>query len=431
MPTPLKVQIISRYVPAEHRAGHFTYLLGLMRYFRQCGYSLELDVLDPWFLNEHIPQYIHDIAQVFIMPSSFLQERQETIENMSVKNILSPLYSRLPAQLLRPLRQKYYQIQGKSVPGVHKVDAIATEAERAFAAYRIKLRQPDVLVANETFLANILQICQDDRSTLKACIAFDLHHQRSVKFRQNNMSNKNHSEWSYQKEQEQLKWADVVLSIHEEDARILRQMVPQSEVLCAPMPATYHSHEPTEQVPGRCLFVGSDINHNVHGMTWFLNEVWPLVLQEMPGCVLHVCGTVCRAISKNYSNVHLLGRVDELDTEYAAAQVCLIPLIVGSGLKIKLVEALSHGRACVSTSVGVQGVQELTGKAVLVADTPNDFANAVLCVLTNPDKRRSMEEEAKRYVIEHLTPAKSYHPFIQRIEQHIRQLHAITCKKSE
>jgi hypothetical protein len=171
----------------------------------------------------------------------------------------------------------------------------------------------------------------------------------------------------------QLKWADVVLSIHEEDARILRQMVPQSEVLCAPMPATYHSHEPTEQVPGRCLFVGSDINHNVHGMTWFLNEVWPLVLQEMPGCVLHVCGTVCRAISKNYSNVHLLGRVDELDTEYAAAQVCLIPLIVGSGLKIKLVEALSHGRACVSTSVGVQGVQELTGKAVLVADTPNDL----------------------------------------------------------
>ncbi len=182
MPTPLKVQIISRYVPAEHRAGHFTYLLGLMRYFRQCGYSLELDVLDPWFLPEHIPQYTHDIAQVFIMPSSFLQERQETIETMSVKNILSPLYSRLPAQLLCPLRQKYYQIQGKSVPGVHKVDAIATEAEEPLPHIASNSASQMCLLRMKHFLANILQICQDNRSILKACIAFDLHHQRSVNF---------------------------------------------------------------------------------------------------------------------------------------------------------------------------------------------------------------------------------------------------------
>lgn len=417
----MRIQIVSRYLPVEHRAGHFTYLLDLMRYFHQCGFALELDVLDPWFLPEHIPQYIHEIAQVFIMPSSLLHECQQAIKKIAVKKMLYPLYSRLPMQLLGPLRHRYYHVQGKSVPGLHNVDALATEAEIAFVTHRVKHSQPDLLLANETFLGSILQICQNDRRALKACIAFDLHHQRSVKFQQNRLSHENHSEWSYQKEQEQLKWADVVLSIHEEDARILRQMVAQSEVLCAPMPATYHSHAPHEQVPGCCLFVGSDIDHNVHGMTWFLREIWPLVLQQQSQATLHVCGTVCSKIDNIFPNVQLLGRIEQLEVEYAAAQVCLIPLVVGSGLKIKLVEALSHGRACVSTSIGIQGVQELANKAVLVADTPQDFARAVISVLTDAEKRRAMEEYAQRYVIEELAPEKTYQPFVKRIYEHIEQ----------
>lgn len=417
----MTILIVSRYIPLEHHAGHFTYLLDLMRYLHQCEFELELDVLDPWFLPEYIPPYIYKIAQVFIMPSSFLQERQKITEKRSVKKILYPLYSRLPLQLLRPLRQRYYHVQGKSVPGLHNVDALATEAEIAFVTHRVKYRQPDLLLANETFLGNILQICQDDREVLKACIAFDLHHQRSVKFQQNYISSKNHSEWSYQKEQEQLTWANVVLSIHEEDARILRQMVPQNEVMYAPMSATFHPHEPAEQIPGRCLFVGSDIDHNVHGMTWFLRETWPLILQQQPQATLHVCGTVCSKIDNAFPNVQLLGRIEHLDTEYAATEVCLIPLVVGSGLKIKLVEALSHGRACVATSVGVQGVQELREKAVLVADTPQDFAQAVISVLTNAEQRCFMEEEARRYVIEALAPEKTYQLFVERIYRHLSQ----------
>ena len=135
--------------------------------------------------------------------------------------------------------------------------------------------------------------------------------------------------------------------------------------------------------------------------------------------MLHVCGTVCSKIDEIFQNVQLSGRVEHIEAEYAAAEVCLIPLVVGSGLKIKLVEALSHGRACVATSVGVQGVQELREKAVLVADTPCDFARAVISVLTNADKRRAMETEARRYVIETLSPEKVYQPLVERIHQHL------------
>ena len=110
--------------------------------------------------------------------------------------------------------------------------------------------------------------------------------------------------------------------------------------------------------------------------------------------------------------MRLLGRVDDLNAEYGAAEVCVIPLIAGSGLKIKLIEALSHGRACVATSVGVQGVQELTDRAVLVADAPEAFAERVISLLQHSEKRTFMEEEARKYVDEHLTPEKAYQPFI-------------------
>ncbi len=80
---------------------------------------------------------------------------------------------------------------------------------------------------------------------------------------------------------------------------------------------------------------------------------------------------------------------------------------------------LTHGRACVVTSVGVQGMQELRDTAVLVADTPQDFARAVSVVLSDAEKRRTMEEEAQRYVIAELSPEKAYQPLVKRIYRHL------------
>ncbi|MER3587042.1 MAG: hypothetical protein C4322_00005, partial [Mastigocladus sp. ERB_26_1] len=148
----------------------------------------------------------------------------------------------------------------------------------------------------------------------------------------------------------------------------------------------------------------------------------PIVLESVPHCSLHVCGTVCNGFEEAFPNVRFLGRVNDLEPEYSNAEVCLIPLIIGSGLKIKLVEAMSYGRACVSTSVGVQGLGEIIGSAVLVADTIEDFAAAIKMLLTNLDKRQWMEEQAHKYVTEKLSPKAVYQPFVDKIEQHLQQL---------
>lgn len=90
--------------------------------------------------------------------------------------------------------------------------------------------------------------------------------------------------------------------------------------------------------------------------------------------------------------------------------------------KKRLQQMYGYGRACVSTTVGVQGLRDVADSAVLVADTAEDFAAAVRLLLTNPGKRQSMEEQACKYVTEQLSPQIVYQPFVERIHQHFCQI---------
>ncbi|MEO1377456.1 MAG: glycosyltransferase family 4 protein, partial [Cyanobacteria bacterium J06635_10] len=227
--------------------------------------------------------------------------------------------------------------------------------------------------------------------------------------------------WNVKAETAQLEKAQVLLAIQKEDAQVFKQMVGKDKVIInMPISAIPHSHT-IEQVPARCLFVGSSSQHNSYGLQWFLENVWINIVQKVPNCSLHVCGSVCDSIRGTYPKVRFLGRVNDLKPEYGAAEVCLVPLLAGSGLKIKLVEAMSYSRACVSTSVGIQGLPEIVGKTAILADTVDDFAAAVQILLTDSEKRQWMERQAYEYVTEKLSPQSSYQPFVDYIHQHFHQ----------
>ena len=192
--------------------------------------------------------------------------------------------------------------------------------------------QPDVILLNHTCLGNVFQHFTVYPAILKTILTHHVESQRYQDFQHLDLLSRD-SVWDVQKEAELLQYADVLLAIQEDDAVLLRQMSPNSEVICAPMSAVYHKHKQSKQIAGRCLFIGSDIDHNVHGLRWFLHDVWPLVQRTCPAGELHVCGTVGSKITGNYPNVKLLGRVEDIEQQYAEADLCIIPLIAGSGLK--------------------------------------------------------------------------------------------------
>lgn len=182
--------------------------------------------------------------------------------------------------------------------------------------------------------------------------------------------------------------ADAVIAIQQDEADFVRLHVSDTLPILAPMSAQIVS-SPQPGSSNVVLFVGSNTAPNVHGLNWFIQSVWPSVITACPDAVLLVAGKVADAISVHSPGIRILGLVDDLAPLYAEAGVVISPLLQGSGLKIKLIEALAHGKATVVTSVTLQGVADLLKDAVLLADEPGRFAEAVISLLQD-DKARAV-----------------------------------------
>lgn len=187
---------------------------------------------------------------------------------------------------------------------------------------------------------------------------------------------------------------DAVIAIQQAEAALIREALPDSEVILAPMAADpVAAPQPGE--PDRLLFVGSNTAPNVHGLRWFFERVWPAIRAARPAATLDVAGSVASAFPQGGPpGVRFLGLVDDLTPLYAGAGVVISPLIQGSGLKIKLIEALARGKAIVATGVTLQGVEEIASQAVLKADDPTPFADAVVGLMQSEPARAALAAKA-------------------------------------
>lgn len=209
----------------------------------------------------------------------------------------------------------------------------------------------------------------------------------------------------------EMRWlssADAVLAAQQREAEFIQPRITAKAlvqpIVLEPQPSA------REPEPGRCLLVGANHAPNQAGLVWLLREVWPRVLAANPNATLAVAGTLCESIAGNEPSVLKLGVVPSLAEEYARAAVCVVPLRIGSGIKIKLIEALSFGKATVSTSVGIQGLEHWATGAVAVADGPEDFAAAILSLLSDPELRRNTERAALQLVRDHFSAGRELAP---------------------
>ena len=282
--------------------------------------------------------------------------------------------------------------------------------EVAFFGRAIAWLRPDAVLANYCWLNPIFQ--QVAAPCLKISLTHDLRHLTSMLV-DGRIVSQECAAMSREAETAYLREADLVVAIREDDAEAFRRLLPEKEVLTvspafAALPCTL------EPVPYRCLFVAAANEANQEGVAWFLREVWPQVRAAQPAAELHVCGTICERISAGERGVLLRGFVESLDAVYEEAAVVVVPLLRGSGVKIKLMEALAHGKACVATPIGVEGVPVLKG-CVCVAGLAGEFAAHVVRLLSDAEARRSLEQRARATVETHFTPAACCGPLCARI----------------
>src|ERR687891_2621311 len=149
------------------------------------------------------------------------------------------------------------------------------------------------------------------------------------------------------------------------------------------------------------LFVGNfAYEPNTDAALYFSRDIFPLILKDVPDVQLFLVGNapspeICSLTSNK--QIEVTGSVASLIPFYKHADVVVCPLRIGGGVKVKVLEALSFGKAIVSTSVGTQGLDLLTHKAIAIADDPTDFAENVVRLLVQPEERQIQEREALAY----------------------------------
>jgi glycosyltransferase involved in cell wall biosynthesis len=200
---------------------------------------------------------------------------------------------------------------------------------------------------------------------------------------------------------------DHVLAVSDDDRATMRQDfdVDHVSVLPTGVDTDYFCPMGTGSQPGRMAFVGSmDWDPNEDGIGWFLRDVYPRIRRAAPKASLSVVGrnpsSRLRSLAARYPNVELTGRVDDVRTYLAEAEVVIVPLRVGGGTRIKIPEAMAMAKAVVSTTIGAEGLPFQAGRELSIADTPEEFAESVVTLLHDRSLRNSIAAAARKVVAE-------------------------------
>jgi glycosyltransferase involved in cell wall biosynthesis len=141
---------------------------------------------------------------------------------------------------------------------------------------------------------------------------------------------------------------------------------------------------------------------NAQAARFLVEEIGPRLRRHLPDVRLRLVGhgTPELAALDHPPSVSMVGRVPDIDTELARADLVVVPLLVGSGTRVKILEAFAHRIPVVSTTIGAEGLGARDGEHLLVADDPAGFADACAQLLTDHDLRARIVDRAHRLFIE-------------------------------
>ncbi|MFI5509276.1 glycosyltransferase family 4 protein [Mycobacterium sp. NPDC051804] len=197
------------------------------------------------------------------------------------------------------------------------------------------------------------------------------------------------------------------LLVNEEEVGVLTRRTdsPPDRIRCVPpLLAPVSSGERGFGGTPEFVFLGLlSLPHNDDGLQWFLRRVWPDVLARLPDAHLRVIGRdprpgVLALAEELTSSVTIDGYIPDLSTALGAAAALVNPLRFGSGVKLKVIEALGRALPVVSTPVGAEGIASGPGSGVLVGGEPTEIAD-LLCSLTDPVYNGEVSAEARRHFL--------------------------------
>ncbi|HEY3414268.1 MAG TPA: glycosyltransferase [Armatimonadota bacterium] len=198
--------------------------------------------------------------------------------------------------------------------------------------------------------------------------------------------------------------ATRTIAVSDLDAGILRQLAPGAEVRTVPngVDTAFFHPLPGASNPDHLVFVGSMTYYpNVDSVHYFVDAIWPAIRAARPKAQFTVIGAHPPESIKAFGSaagINVLGQVPDIRPYVGDAAVYVVPLRVGGGTRLKILDAMAMGKAIVSTTVGCEGLDVADGRDIAVADTPSEFAGRVLTLMNDAATRDLMGSAARATV---------------------------------
>jgi glycosyltransferase involved in cell wall biosynthesis len=378
------------------KSGHAHYLESFVANFVDRGFDTLLVIPSPRFDFLVLPA----AALKYRVLSSALTLAYGRLVVTSPRVALTALAWRIYAQLPRPLqttgsglRSAVRRAQGFT----HVLGAFIAPTERAFVERIVRRESPDIIVYD-----GIFTICGRLGAVPHWVITHEVKYQRAQSFVERGVAVRP-AGFSLDDERALLASVGNVIAIQWDDGAEFERLLPEARVVVVPVTMAVKPAIRRDVAAARCIFVGSGSFHNVDGIRWFLDTCWPVIRAAIPEAELDVYGTVCLRLGELPSGVNVRGVAPDLAGAYADATLAVVPLQVGSGLKVKLVEALAHGLPVVTTSIGAQGLTRFEPRPFVLADSSAAFAEQCIRLLRSADAARQLSAAALRCA-ERFTP---------------------------
>jgi polysaccharide biosynthesis protein PslH len=315
------------------------------------------------------------------------------------------LFSLLPARLSTALRYRYWNRSLKGPANANFLELYPVLVEI------LKKESFDYVILEDMSILNLAKVVKRIRP--KSTVIYDAYNVNTILAKASLsaglMSRREYElvEWT---ECNLTKFVNHVFTCSENDLSILSQMnngrlkgmVVPNGVGVYPLPA---SMAVQEDKPVNVLFCGSlEYAPNVEGLSWFYKQVWPLIREKLPQAKLNIVGSGTPDAQllplKEDNSISFVGRVPSVAPYYQQAAVSIVPLLSGSGTRLKVLEAMSKGTPIVSTTIGSEGINYKAGSDMMVADDPVLFAQHVAELMQQKEKRLMLQQNARQLVIE-------------------------------
>ncbi len=211
----------------------------------------------------------------------------------------------------------------------------------------------------------------------------------------------------YKFEKENCALFDTCITVSAHDRDVLRRMSPKTRFVVLPngVDSSYFTPGSKEVHPKSIVWTGGmGSPYNKEAMEYFCRDIFPIVQNSVPGLTFNVIGSeppnALIQLAKRFSSINILGYVDDIRPTVRSNAVFIAPIKSGGGTKIKVLNAMSMGKAVVTTSVGAEGIEAESGKEIIIEDDSESFAGAVIDLLGDPNRVKGLGSNARKLILD-------------------------------